>query len=237
MNIKCDHIANETVEAVLAANGHFPAWPILEPPYKKGSKAMLRINDVWITSNMPKHIYWAQCMQTILQYCLKWHKWREKDFHDVHWNSIESVCRLLPFKEQIRTCKILHGWMPVNHNLGKWTGITNCPGCKCKDETFEHLMQCTNELQVSMMMHDIHESLDAKWKKARIPAFANRAILGIMQNVGEASNKSSQLVYFRKSINRAIRQQERIGKVKLCRLYIFQYQFGSIGTKLFQFFL
>lgn len=45
----------------------------------------------------------------------------------------------------IRTSKILHGWLPVMHRQGRVTGSTQCPGCESTDETFDHMIQCTNE--------------------------------------------------------------------------------------------
>ena len=73
MNIGCDKLANDTIEAILSAAGHIPEQPILQPPYE-GSKAMLRITGEWITSNTTKHIHWAHRMPSILKYCLKRHK-------------------------------------------------------------------------------------------------------------------------------------------------------------------
>ena len=45
--------------------------------------------------------------------------------------------------------KVMHGWLPVMHNLGKYKRLTQSPGCICHDETFNHLFpQCKHPLMV-----------------------------------------------------------------------------------------
>jgi hypothetical protein len=69
--------------------------------------------------------------------------------------------------------KVMHGWLPVMHNLGKYKRLTQCPGCICHDETFNHLFQCKNPLMVKAVS-------DSKQQ------FASRTIdLGITKRVVE----------------------------------------------------
>ena len=120
MNIGCNMRATATVQSVLAQHGHVTAPQILHLPYP-GSKAMLlHIGWTWITSKTPKHLHWAHRIPFMKQYCFKQHKWawREKNFEDVYWDSIESVRRRLKLSGQVRTSKIMHGWLPLMHNRG-----------------------------------------------------------------------------------------------------------------------
>ena len=44
--------------------------------------------------------------------------------------------------------KVMHGWLPVKHNLGKHSkdGITQCPKCPCEDKMFLHMYECMHLL-------------------------------------------------------------------------------------------
>jgi hypothetical protein len=42
----------------------------------------------------------------------------------------------------------MHGWLPVNHVVGRYTGITQCPGCSAQDETIDHLFHCPHQQMV-----------------------------------------------------------------------------------------
>jgi ribonuclease HI len=218
MNIGCDELANDTVEAIMEAAGQAPLQPILQPPYE-GSKAMLRIAGEWITSNIPKHIQWSHRIQTAKAYCMKRHKWRENEFDDVSWDSIESVRRRLPMEHQVRTCKIMHGWLPVMHNLGKWTGVTQCPGCSEKDETFLHMLRCPNEGQ-HQQRGLLTSALADKWEKAHIPANVRVPILTIISRVLNNDDTSSVSEAYSDDVNQVIERQQRIGTSKLCQGFL-----------------
>lgn len=36
----------------------------------------------------------------------------------------------------------MDGWLPVAHMRHHITGVNQCPGCKCTDETIDHFLQC-----------------------------------------------------------------------------------------------
>jgi hypothetical protein len=63
MNVACDEIAgNEARERL--EHPDLPLPPAIQPPYA-GSKAMLKIGKVWITSNYDKHIHFASRVKQI----------------------------------------------------------------------------------------------------------------------------------------------------------------------------
>lgn len=109
---------------------------------------MLRVKDTWITSNHDYQVHLAcRTPPQICSYCLGRHRWSEEAFDSINWDCIETVrCAIKSITLLGRTSKIMHGWLPIMHNLGKDTGITQCPGCECSDETFSHLFQCPHKL-------------------------------------------------------------------------------------------
>ena len=78
-------------------------------------------------------------------YCNNRHKWTRVQFDLVHWEAIWTVRRKLPDTKKMQTSKIMHGWLPVGHMRQHITGISQCPGCPCGDETIRHVFQCPNE--------------------------------------------------------------------------------------------
>ena len=43
------------------------------------------------------------------------------------------------------TYKIMYGRLPLEYMRHHVTGINQCPGCECEDETIQHLFQCQNQ--------------------------------------------------------------------------------------------
>eukprot|EP01082_Thalassiosira_pseudonana_P012559 g11077.t1 g11077 contig5:10230-10859(+) len=67
LNIACDEYVGDTV-AAWSQNRDQPMPQVLEPPYE-GSKALLRIGKLWITSDYSKHLHLARrstVCQTVL---------------------------------------------------------------------------------------------------------------------------------------------------------------------------
>ena len=119
--------------------------PTLNLPYE-GTKAMLRIGDVWIASIYADHIQFASTAPKLKDYCMRRHKWDTSTMELVHWDAIESNGKKMGWADKFRTTKVVHGWLSVMHNLGKYKKLTQCPGCPCHDETFEHMYSCTHPL-------------------------------------------------------------------------------------------
>jgi hypothetical protein len=63
MNVACDEIAGEAARDCLE-HPEAPLPPVLQPPYV-GSKAMLKIGKVWITSDYDKNIHFASRVKQI----------------------------------------------------------------------------------------------------------------------------------------------------------------------------
>jgi hypothetical protein len=93
--------------------------PTLQPPYS-GSKAMLHIGDIWITSDYDKNIHFASSIPCLRGYCMCRHKWNTFTMDLIHWDAIEGNRKNVDWAGQCRTMRVMHGWLPIMHNLGKY---------------------------------------------------------------------------------------------------------------------
>lgn len=144
INIECDRIATETIDAAREENRQSDLPPVIKLPYE-GSRALLNIDGKWITAHPNRHIMMAKWGHKTKAYCCRRFQWDEQQFESVLWDSIRSVRKNLTATEQMKTSKIMHGWLPVNHMQGHATGVTQCPCCPHPDETMEHMFRCTNQ--------------------------------------------------------------------------------------------
>jgi hypothetical protein len=104
MNVACDEYAGE------AAREHMecpeaPAHDILQPPYE-GSKAMLKIGDLWITSDYDNNIHFASTAPALRKYCRKRHKWDKKTMELIALNMIDSIRKKQNWSNFVRSMKL-----------------------------------------------------------------------------------------------------------------------------------
>ena len=141
INIACDELAIETSAAVLA-NGVPESLPsTLQLPYA-GSKALLKLGKTWITSKYKSAIRKACWDARTKEYCTSKYEWSEETLDSVYWKSIGQVRRQMTKTKFMQTSKIMHGWLPTMHMRQHITGISQCPGCACQDETIDHMVAC-----------------------------------------------------------------------------------------------
>ena len=143
LNIECDRIATETVNLAQTANGRKGYEDTLSLPYS-GSRALLNINGVWITSEQQRYIRRAKWGGTLKEYCLEKYGWSHATFGMVNWEVVRTVRNKLPLAKFTQTSKVMHGWLPVMHMQAHSTGCSHCPGCVCEDETLDHMFKCEN---------------------------------------------------------------------------------------------
>ncbi len=109
---------------------------------------LLRIGETWITSHINKHITHASHFVTIRDYCLTKYSWSTSIFNSIYWEGIGRARRRGTHTQLMHTSKLMHGWLPVNHVVGRYTGISQCPGCSVQDETIDHLFHCPHQQMV-----------------------------------------------------------------------------------------
>ncbi len=84
INIACDKIATNTSKnGIINKGNHPPLPPILTPPYER-SRAMLRINDTWITSHYKGELYRARRTKLMENYLKAKYNWTNKTFNDIY---------------------------------------------------------------------------------------------------------------------------------------------------------
>ena len=141
LNILCDELAGAAAQEVI--QGAYPNLETRQPPYP-GSKALLRIGDLWITSHVSRHVIKAYHSVTLLDYCKTKYKWTHVTCDSIFWEGVGRARNRGTQTQLMQTSKIMHGWLPVNHIVGRVTHITQCPGCNHRDETMDHLFHCPN---------------------------------------------------------------------------------------------
>ncbi|KAL7505232.1 hypothetical protein ACHAXN_004474 [Cyclotella atomus] len=180
LNNACDIIAKQTAKSFIE-NDSQPVPQLLNLPYA-GSKAMLRIGSTYITSRYDYQIHMAARTGAIRTYCLKRHKWSHSTFKSISWEVVEkSRCAIQSITKLGRSSKLMHDWLPHMHNLGKWTGVSQCPGCKCPNETLRHVFQCPHKLMVETRTKQLAE-LDkhiGRQVPPRVKSLFKRIILAV----------------------------------------------------------
>ena len=141
LNVECDRLATETVQLAQSTNGREGYEDTLSLPYS-GSRALLNINGMWITSEQQRYIRRAKWGGTLKEYCLEKYGWTHATFNKVNWEVVRTVRNKLPSSKFIHTSKIMHGWLPVMHMQAHSTGCPQCPGCSWQDETLDHMFKC-----------------------------------------------------------------------------------------------
>jgi hypothetical protein len=139
LNILSDKLAGTAAQ--MALQGVYPQGPIATLPYP-GSKALIRIGETWITSHIQKHVAYAYHSQAMQDYCMKKYSWSLWVYNSIDWDAIRRAWRRGTQTQLMHTSKLMYGWLPVNHVVGRYSGITQCPGCCESDETLDHLFHC-----------------------------------------------------------------------------------------------
>ena len=215
MNVACDEYASE------AAREHMecpeaPAHNILQPPYE-GSKAMLKIGDLWITSDYDSNIHFARTAPALRSYCRTRHNWSKKTMELVDWKMIDNIRRNQKWNVYVQSMKVLHGWLPIMHNLGKFKHITQCPGCECPDETFLHLFNCSHYLMKNAL-HDALEKVKEICQSMQIANSFTQAYLSCI-NSGIAK-KRAPVPEHPHELATAVKHQNRIGTHKMLQGFL-----------------
>ena len=190
-----------------------------QPPYK-GSRAMLRINGTWITSRYKKEIYRARRAGPIKTFSMEKYKWTSEVYDSIYWTSVGAVRAKLTHTKKMQTCKIMHGWLPVGHMRRHITGMNQCPGCNCTDETIRHVTQCPHE-KMQAKRKVIFDVVRKVGKKGKVPIAILDAFCHVVKTELEGKGRFI-LPGHKGSISKAIQQQEQIGFNMMIRGFLAQ---------------
>ena len=216
INMECDRIASATTAAMLG-DGEIPAQPILSMPYE-GSKAVLKIGRRWVTKDYKREIYRAKRTKHIRRYCRERYGWSDETFDLVHWESVGTVRSQLSLSGKRQTMKLMHDWLPVMHKRQFISGINQCPGCHCNDETLDHVFQCPHR-EMKKLRPRLLTKLLKVGKTKRIPQNIMEAICHILRSFGDNSLAEVKDTYS-PELQEAFRQQKLVGFNFLSRGYI-----------------
>ena len=145
LNVECDRLATTAAQNRETDTSETPTDQyFITPPYA-GSKALLRIRGRWITSHQKQHVHHARWEPAVRIYCYDKYHWTSEVFDSVSWTTIKSVRKRLTATQRMQTSKIMHCWLPTKHMESHKTGTSQCPGCRCTDETMDHMFKCSNK--------------------------------------------------------------------------------------------
>ena len=106
-NIECDEEAEECIQRNIVPH----QWAPMD-----GFRAMLRLNNKWITSNLRKHVCYANTAPDLREYGCKRLKISSAVYDTINWKAIGKVRSTHRINKIVRISKMLFGWMPVGHN-------------------------------------------------------------------------------------------------------------------------
>jgi ribonuclease HI len=199
-NIDCDEEASLRLsdEATPAAFHPFP-----------GYKAMLRLGQDWVTTQLRDCVQFANTAPAMAEYIRHRLEITEETFQTIDWAIIGHVRASHRFSRQIRTSKMMFGWMPVGHNWIKCNLQSDrCPCCGAPDETFDHVLSCEGE-QMAKARNICYTSFLAGCKENKIPTILARTILESLKMVTE--NKPRPSPHHIPSVEKALIAQDKIG--------------------------
>lgn len=171
---------------------------------------MLRIRGRWVTSKIKKHLYNARRTGPARTYMLEKYEWSDEVFDSINWTSIGNVRRKLTYVRRMQTSKIMHGWLPIMHMRQHITGISQCPGCRCEDETLEHFIKCPHHL-MKMKRKEIIAALRKKGLGNWVPKSIVHAFCELLNHFFNSDTDFVTPPTFKPSLCAAIQQQQKIG--------------------------
>ena len=145
------------------------------------------------------------------------HKWNMATMDLIHWDAIEGNRKNMGWASQCRSMKVMHGWLPIMHNIGKYKRLTQCPGCQHADETFEHLFRCLHPLMKKAVAEGKAQLLDSG-RSSRI----NKEVLEKFMQCIECgvAGQDAPIPKFIPELREAMRDQNTIGTQKLLQGYM-----------------
>lgn len=189
-NIEADRLASETASAARAEHLTNPT-PMVQPPFP-GSRALLKLKDVWITSKQEAHIHTAHWEAALELYCRTKYGWATATFHDIDWHSIGLARGRCTATQLMQTSKIMHDWLPVMHMYGHVMGLQQCPACTHTDETLDHLFHCTHPKLKRVRSASLKKTLE-KGRELKIPRLVMEAFCGLLRAYFDGTEYTPQL--------------------------------------------
>lgn len=116
-----------------------------------------------------------------------------------------------------QTSRYMHGWLPTMHMRQHITGIDQCPGCSCRDETIHHMLLCPHEL-MRKKREEILSEIRKKGLENKIPRAVVDALHAVLRKFFHPTTilQTSQHC----SVQAAILCQQQLGTHMLVRGFV-----------------
>jgi hypothetical protein len=161
VNIDCDEEAEECVK-----EDHTPT-PFHPLP---GARCMLKIAGKWITGRVDKAMQLIPGERAQEEYLSQRLKIPPTAVKDIDREVIAAARSTHSWPRLARTTKLMTYWLPVGHNWRKHGADNNkCPCCGAPDETFHHLLICTND-RIRKTVQDSIQQIERASSELRLPA-------------------------------------------------------------------
>ena len=199
-NIQCDADAEDCIKRNLTP-----------PPFEpiEGYRAILKLNGQWITLNIRRHVLYAGTAPALQEYACKRLNISKEVYLTINWPAIAKVRAHHPINKVIRISKMIYRWMPVGHNWHKCKLPSDkCPCCGCPDETFHHLLQCTN-IRMTKVRRAGLSKIRLQCKQSKLPVKFTDTIISILGSFCRGEELKPH--WSTEPIQQAVEAQQRIG--------------------------
>ena len=116
VNVECDRLASEVSKRAIVGDHQINTEDVIQPPYE-GSKAVIKINSRWTTSNLKDHVLYVSHIPKIRTYYNTQFEWQEGTFDTVYWISVKRHRIKIRLHESHQTSKIMVGYY-LQTNVG-----------------------------------------------------------------------------------------------------------------------
>eukprot|EP00957_Ditylum_brightwellii_P191324 14567537-Ditylum_brightwellii.AAC.2 len=127
------------------------------PPALLSSAAILKVNDMVVTSKMQDVLRDASNCTDIKYYIGTKAGWIIDIMNQVQWAAIGSMVDSISLFNKVRALKFQHNWLSRKKHLHTFYPLDSslCPICTAANEDWLHLFQCKHETTCSAQIHMI----------------------------------------------------------------------------------
>ena len=206
-NVLCDEMAGKAI--------HQKPESLL--PYK-GSKAMVKIKDQWITDNITKRVTEAANSKATIDYIIGKFNWTDEQFQCVKWTAIGEARQGMTKIANTQISKLMYGWLNVGSQKQHMKQVGACPCCGMEKETVLHLYQCPHT-EMRQAREEAIGVIEEQLFKEKIPPIVATAFVEVIKATIQ-SDEPALTGKTCKEIADAITQQQAIGLPLFLRGFI-----------------
>jgi hypothetical protein len=185
-----------------------------------GSKAMLIIDNKWITTAYHEQIHEAVVGKTYKKYFMGRHPHiTNADYNTINFRGIGIARKRQSHTHTSRITKYMNGWLNVGHQKQKMGRDGQCPCCGAQDETQMHLFHCQNadmKRAKTIAIRAMSEHLISKGLPTKILQPFLALVKHFLLNTTSPQSIANEFPHLKTTLL----QQERIGPEATLRGYL-----------------